>query len=91
MLEIHSSGREPSLQFYLGLATRNFVQVDSSSGYTLCWNVSTFVTKSMYLNYLRCVKKFGLPPYASCLVNRNVKDEECLPSVSVSNGCTDLF
>ena len=41
----------------------------------------------MYPSYLLCISKFGLPPSASCQVNRNVNDEECLPLVSVSKGC----
>ena len=45
----------------------------------------------MYLRYLSCIKKFGLPPSASCPVNRNVNDEECLPLVSVSKGCVSVF
>ena len=35
----------------------------------------------MYLRYLLCIKKFGLLPSASCLVNRNVTDEKCLPLI----------
>ena len=31
---------------------------------------NTFLTKSMYLSYLLCINKFGLPPSASCPVNR---------------------
>ena len=45
----------------------------------------------MYLRYLPCIKKFGLPTSASYSVNRNVNDEECLLLVSVSKGCTSLF
>ena len=30
-----------------------------------------------YLRYLPCIKKFGLPPSASCPVNRNITSEEC--------------
>ena len=33
----------------------------------------------MYLSYLSCIKKFGLPPSPSSQVKRNVNDEECLP------------
>ena len=44
----------------------------------------------MYLSYLLCIKKFGLPP-ASYPDNRNVNDEVCLSLVSVSNGCTSVF
>ena len=32
----------------------------------------------MHLSCLPCIRKFGLPPSASCAVNRNVKGEECL-------------
>ena len=45
----------------------------------------------LYLSYLLCINKFGLPPTASCPVNRNVNDKECLPLVSVSKGCTSVF
>ena len=41
--------------------------------------------------YPALIKKFGLPPSASCLVRRNVKDERCLPLVLVSKECTSLF
>ena len=41
-------------------------------------NCNTFMTKSVYLSYLPCINKFGLPPSASCLVDRNVNDKECL-------------
>ena len=36
--------------------------------------------KEIYLRYLPCIEKFGLPPSASCLVNRKVNDEKRLPS-----------
>ena len=36
--------------------------------------LNTSLTKSMYLRYLACVNKFGLPPSASCPVNSNVND-----------------
>ena len=45
----------------------------------------------MFLSYLPCFKKFGLPPFVCCPANRNVNDEECLPLISVSKGCTSLF
>ena len=45
----------------------------------------------MYLSYLPRIKKFGLPPSVSFLVDRNVHDEESLPLVSVSKGCTFFF
>ena len=45
----------------------------------------------MYLSYLPCIKKFDLPPSASCPVNRNVNDEERLPLVSVSIGVNISF
>ena len=45
----------------------------------------------MYLSYLFCVSKFGLPPSASCPFNRNFNDDECLPLVSVTNGCASGF
>ena len=44
-------------------------------------SVNTNLTKSMYLSELPCIKKFGLPPSASCPVKRQVYDEqrwECL-------------
>ena len=46
---------------------------------------------SMYLSYLPCINRFGLIPSASCPVNSNVNDEECLPFVSVSKGCTSVL
>ena len=52
---------------------------------------NTILTKSMYLSYLLCINKFGLPPSASCPVNRNVNDEACLPLVSVSKRCRFVF
>ena len=42
------------------------------------------------LNAIIIIIKFGPPP-ASCPVNRNVNDEESLPLVSVSKGCTSLL
>ena len=45
----------------------------------------------MYLSYLLCINKFGLPPSASCPVNRNVNGEECLPVVSVAKGYASVF
>ena len=45
----------------------------------------------MYLSYHLCINKFGHPLSASCPVNRNVNDEEGLPLVSVSRGCTSVF
>ena len=53
--------------------------------------VCHLLTKAMYLSYVSCIKKFGLPPSASCPANRNVNDEECLPLVSVWKRCTSLF
>ena len=53
--------------------------------------INTFLAKSVYLSYLPCIKKFGLPPSASCPVHRNVRNKECLPLVSVSKGRTSLF
>ena len=66
-------------------ADRVIVMVDGA------WNLNTFLTKQMHLRYLSCIKKFSLPSSASCPVNRNVKDEEYLPLVSVSKGCTSLL
>ena len=45
----------------------------------------------MYLSDLPCINKVGLPPSASCPVNRNVNNKKCPPLVSVSEGCTYLF
>ena len=45
----------------------------------------------MYPRYLSCFNKFGLTPSASCPVNRNVKDKECLSLVSVLKGCTCIY
>ena len=45
----------------------------------------------MYLSHCSCINKFLLPPTASCPVNRNVNDEECLPLVSVSKGMSICF
>ena len=45
----------------------------------------------MYLSYLLCINKCGLPPSSSCPVNGNVNDEQCLPLVSVSKGCTSVL
>ena len=42
------------------------------------------------LSYLLYINKFGLPPSASCPVNRNVNDEECHPLVSASKRCTSV-
>ena len=39
---------------------------------------NALLMKKMYLSYLPCINKFGLPPSASCPVNRSVNDEECL-------------
>ena len=53
--------------------------------------VNTFLTKYMYLSYLPCIRKFGLPYYVSCPVIRNVNDEKYFPLVSVSKQYTSLF
>ena len=45
----------------------------------------------MYLSYLLCINKFGLPSSVSCPGNRNVNDEECLPLIWVSKGCTSVL
>ena len=58
---------------------------------TNVFRVNTFVTKSMYLSYLPCVRKLDLPHSASCSVSRNVNDGECLPLGSVCKGYTYLF
>ena len=50
----------------------------------------TFLTKQMYLIYLSCFHKFGLPPSAICPVIINVKDGECLPLVLDLKGWTSL-
>ena len=49
------------------------------------------MTKQMYLSYLSCISRFGLPPSDSFPVNRNVNDEECPPLVTVSKGINLLF
>ena len=54
------------------------------------YHVGSVLSKSMYLNCLLCIM-LGLPPSASCPVNRNVNDDECLPLVSVSKGCISVF
>ena len=43
--------------------------------YQQVWSV-TFC--QLYLSYLLCINKFGLPPSASCTVNRNITNEVCL-------------
>ena len=48
-------------------------------------------TKYFPLSYLPCIKCFGLPISVSCPVYGNVKDDESLPLVSVSKGCTSLL
>ena len=50
-----------------------------------------FLPKSLQLSYLPCIKYIGLPVSVSCPVYRNVNDEESLPLVSVSKGCTSLL
>ena len=37
------------------------------------------------------IKEFGLPPSASCSVDRNFNDEVCRPLVSVLKGYTSIF
>ena len=50
----------------------------------------TFLSKSVQLSHLPCIKYFGLPVYVSYPVDRNISDKEGLPVVSVSKG-SDLF
>ena len=38
----------------------------------------SFLTRSIYLSYLPCIKIFCQPPAASCPVNRNITNDECL-------------
>ena len=56
-----------------------------------CMCVNTFLTKYIQLSYLPSVKKVGPPVSVSCPVDRNVKDGECLPLVSVSKRWTSLL
>ena len=53
--------------------------------------LNTFLMTLIQLVYLPGIMYFGLPVSVSCPVNRNVNDEECLPLVSASRGCTSLL
>ena len=50
--------------------------------------INTSLPKQIQLSYFQCNKYFGLPISVSCLVKKNANDEESVPSVSVSKGCT---
>ena len=52
--------------------------------------VNISLTREIQLSYLPYIKYCGLPVSVSCPVYRNVNDEECLPLVSVSKGCTGV-
>ena len=54
--------------------------------YQVLWSASV-----CQLSDLPCIKYFGLPVSVSCPICRNVNDEQCLPLVSVSQGCTSLL
>ena len=77
---------------YLSVAARTLAGEDPSLRYTGMLlgrqDFKTFLTKSIYLRYLPCIKEVGLPSSAGCPVSRNVSDEECLPLASVSKGGT---
>ena len=71
-----------SLSCLRGIASSSLNTGNSLVRSELTLNI--FLTKEMYLRYLPCIKKFGSTLPASYPVNRNVKDEECLPLASVS-------
>ena len=48
------------------------------------------VAQSKEMSTTKSINKFSLQPSPSCPVSRNVNNEECLPLVSVSKGCTTL-
>ena len=46
---------------------------------------------ALILNYLPCIKCFGLPISVSFPVYRNVSEDECLPLAAVSKGCASVL
>ena len=56
---------------------------------------NTFLTRSIQLVYLSCIKHFGLPVFVGCPVYRNVNDEDsffgiCLKLIYISTVSSEM-